>query len=226
MKLSVIIPVFNEEKYICEIVKKILKVPIEKEIIIVDDYSKDNTRELLSKIKNEKVKIFYHKHNKGKAGAIKTAQKYITGDIVIIQDGDLEYEPMDYIKLVKPIIENRAKAVYGNRFYKGFVKGMTLKQRIGNFFMTFFINIFLRQKLNDMETCYKTIKSEYFKKIKIESKGFGIDPEITAKLIKMGIKIKEIPIHYYPRTYNEGKKINIKDAIRTFYTIIKYGVIN
>jgi len=226
MKLSIIIPVYNEKDYILEIIRRVKAVPIEKEIIIVDDMSKDGTREILKNIDDKGLKIFFHQKNLGKAGAIKTGQRFVTGDIVIIQDADLEYDPNDYLKLIKPIIEGKFSVCYGNRFSKDNKRKLTFIQFIGNMIMTTTTSFFLGQKLNDMETCYKTVKSEYFKKINIQSKGFGIDPELTIKLRKMGLSIKEIPINYYPRSYSEGKKIRLKDALRTFYSILKFGFFN
>lgn len=226
MKLSVIIPVYNEKDYILKIIEKVKNLPIEKEIIVVDDMSTDGTREILKNIKDDLVKVKFHDKNLGKAGAIKTGQQYVTGDVVVIQDADLEYDPNDLLKLIKPIIDGKSIACYGNRFTQENIKKLTFIQFLGNMIMTLSTSFFLGQRIEDMETCYKMVRSDYFKKIEITSKGFGIDPEITMKLKRMGIKIKEIPINYYPRSYKEGKKIRIKDAIRTFYTIIKIGFFN
>ncbi|HAF07410.1 MAG: glycosyltransferase family 2 protein [bacterium] len=226
MKLSVIIPVYNEKDYILKIIEKVKSVPLEKEIIVVDDMSKDGTREILKNLNDKDIIVKFHDKNIGKAGAIRTGQKYITGDIVVIQDADLEYDPFDYIKLVKPIVEGKYVACYGNRFSKENLKKMTFFQFMGNMVMTLSTSFFLGQKINDMETCYKVVRSDYFKKIDIRSKGFGIDPEITMKLKMMGVRIKEIPINYHPRSYKEGKKMRLKDAMRTFYTILKIGLFN
>lgn len=226
MKLSVIIPVYNERDYILKIIEKVKNVPIEKEIIVVDDMSTDGTREILRNFKDDSIKIKFHDKNIGKAGAIKTGQKFITGDVVVIQDADLEYDPNDFLNLIKPIVEGKSVACYGNRFTRENIKKLTFLQFFGNMVMTLSTSFFLGQRIEDMETCYKMVRSDYFKKIEITSKGFGIDPEITMKLKRMGVKIKEIPINYYPRSYKEGKKIRIKDAIRTFYTILKIGFLN
>ncbi|MEO0288297.1 MAG: glycosyltransferase family 2 protein [candidate division WOR-3 bacterium] len=226
MKLSVIIPVYNEKDYILKIIEKVKNVPLDKEIIVVDDMSTDGTREILKNLKDDSIKIKFHDKNVGKAGAIKTGQKFVTGDVVVIQDADLEYDPNDLVKLMKPIIEGKSIACYGNRFTEENIKKLTFLQFLGNMIMTFSTSFFIGQRIEDMETCYKMVRSDYFKRIEITSKGFGIDPEITMKLKRMGVKIKEIPINYYPRSYKEGKKIRIKDAIRTFYTILKIGFFN
>lgn len=226
MKLSVIIPAYNEKDYILKIIEKVSNVPIEKEIIVVDDMSSDGTREILKEFKKEGVKIIFHNKNIGKAGAIRSGAEFVSGDIVIIQDSDMEYDPDDYPALIKPIKEGKCAAVYGNRFSKENLKKMTLLQFFGNMFMTVSTSMIIGQRINDMETCYKTVRADYFKRINIVSKGFGIDPEITIKLVRMGVKIKEVPIKYYPRDYSQGKKIKLKDAVRTFYTIIKMGLLN
>ncbi|HAV92511.1 TPA: glycosyl transferase [candidate division WOR-3 bacterium] len=226
MKLSVIIPAYNEKEYILQLIEKVLAVKIDKEVIIVDDMSKDGTREILQKIKYDNVRVFFHTENKGKAGAIRTGAEHATGDIVIIQDADLEYDPEDYPILIKPIIEEKCDVVYGNRFSKENVGKLTLIQFLGNMVMTLSTSLIIGKRINDMETCYKTVRADYFKRINITSKGFGIDPEITIKLLKMKARLMEVPIRYYPRDYNHGKKIKPKDAIRTFYTIIKMGMID
>ena len=226
MKLSVIIPAYNEKDYISQIVEKVRNIKIEKEIIIVDDMSNDGTREILESMKYPDVKVIFHEKNKGKAGAIKTGAESLTGDIVIIQDADLEYEPEDYHTLIKPIEDGECDVVYGNRFSKENQKKLTVLQYIGNMVMTLTTSLFISKRINDMETCYKTVRADFFKKINIKSKGFGIEPEITIKLVRMKARFREIPIRYYPRDYNQGKKIKLKDAIRTFYTIIKIGIFN
>ena len=224
MKLSVIMPVYNEKEYINQIIAKVQASPVDKEIIIVDDCSNDGTADILKHIKADNIKILFHSRNKGKAGAIRTGQKHVTGDIVIIQDADMEYDPDDYSMLMRPIEQGRVSAVYGNRFHKGFVKGMNARQKLGNGVMTAMLNMVTGKRLKDMETCYKTVRSDIFSQIDIESKGFGIDPEITIKVLRKSGRILEMPIRYYPRTYNQGKKIGYRDAVRTMYTIFKYGV--
>lgn len=222
-KLSIVIPCYNESENIVTIVNKVLEVPIaNKEIIIVDDKSTDGTREILeTEIKPLVSKIIYHKKNGGKGQALKTGFAHATGDIVIIQDADLEYDPMEYGKVIEPILKREAKVVYGSRFLNRKAKGY-LSNRIANKFLTMLSNLFTRQKLTDMETCYKAFRREVIQSIDIEEKRFGFEPEITAKVSKKRIRIKEVPISYYPRTLEEGKKIGIKDGIRAIYCIWKY----
>jgi glycosyltransferase involved in cell wall biosynthesis len=196
---------------------------IEKEIIIVDDCSSDNTRKILKKKINKKVdKIIYHEHNQGKGAALRTGIKEATGDVVIIQDADFEYDPNDYLKVVTPIFENKAEVVYGSRFLNKKFKGYK-KNIIANKFLTFLSNLFSHQKITDMETCYKAFKREVIQSITIEENRFGFEPEITAKIANKKIKIHEVEISYNPRTHADGKKINYKDGLRAIYCIIKYG---
>ncbi len=226
MKLSIIIPVYNEEKFIQDIIERVKNSntgKIKKEIIIVDDCSFDNTRKILKKKINKKVdKIIYHEHNQGKGAALRTGIKEATGDVVIIQDADFEYDPNDYLKVVTPIFENKAEVVYGSRFLNKKFKGYK-KNIIANKFLTFLSNLFSHQKITDMETCYKAFKREVIQSITIEENRFGFEPEITAKIANKKIKIHEVEISYNPRTHKDGKKINYKDGLRAIYCIIKYG---
>ena len=226
MKLSIIIPVYNEEKFIQDIIERVKNSntgKIKKEIIIVDDCSFDNTRKILKKKINKKVdKIIYHEHNQGKGAALRTGIKEATGDVVIIQDADFEYDPNDYLKVVTPIFENKAEVVYGSRFLNKKFKGYK-KNIIANKFLTFLSNLFSHQKITDMETCYKAFKREVIQSITIEENRFGFEPEITAKIANKKIKIHEVEISYNPRTHEDGKKINYKDGLRAIYCIIKYG---
>lgn len=226
MKLSIIIPVYNEEKFIQDIIERVKNSntgKIKKEIIIVDDCSSDNTRKILKKKINKKVdKIIYHEHNQGKGAALRTGIKEATGDVVIIQDADFEYDPNDYLKVVTPIFENKAEVVYGSRFLNKKFKGYK-KNIIANKFLTFLSNLFSHQKITDMETCYKAFKREIIQSITIEENRFGFEPEITAKIANKKIKIHEVEISYNPRTHEDGKKINYKDGLRAIYCIIKYG---
>lgn len=226
MKLSIIIPVYNEEKFIQDIIERVKNSntgKIKKEIIIVDDCSSDNTRKILKKKINKKVdKIIYHEHNQGKGAALRTGIKEATGDVVIIQDADFEYDPNDYLKVVTPIFENKAEVVYGSRFLNKKFKGYK-KNIIANKFLTFLSNLFSHQKITDMETCYKAFKREIIQSITIEENRFGFEPEITAKIANKKIKIHEVEISYNPRTHEDGKKINYRDGLRAIYCIIKYG---
>lgn len=222
-KLSIIIPCYNEENNIQAIVEKVLQSPVEnKEIIIVDDCSTDNSRQVLKdKIEPLVSRIIYHEQNGGKGAALRTGFQAATGDVVIIQDADLEYDPMEYPRVVEPIFAGKARVVYGSRFLNQRRKGY-LANRMANLALTKFSNIFTHQKLTDMETCYKAFKREIIQSIDIEENRFGFEPEITAKISKKRIRIHEVPISYYPRTTSEGKKIGFKDGLRALYVIWKY----
>ena len=222
-KLSIVIPCYNEENSILNIVQKVLDSPIKnKEIIIVDDCSKDGTRKVLEEqVKPLVSRIIYHKKNTGKGGALRTGFKAATGDVVIIQDADMEYDPMEYPLVVNPIFEGKARVVYGSRFLRQKRKGY-YANRLANWVLTKFSNIFTHEKLTDMETCYKAFKREIIQSVDIVENRFGFEPEITAKIAKMGIRIQEVPISYYPRTNEEGKKIGFRDGIRALYVIWRY----
>jgi len=227
MKLSVIIPVFNEVKTISEIINKVKKVNlknIKKEIIVVDDFSTDGTKEILSKLDGKGIKTLFHQKNRGKGAAIRTALKHVTGDIILIQDADLEYDPEEYEKLLKPIIENRTKVVYGSRLeaIRKNLKKMYKIHYFGNVFLTLMTNIVYGEKITDMETGYKVFRKEVIKDMKLRAKRFDFEPEITAKIIKRGYKIIEVPINFYGRKFKEGKKITWKDGIKALYYLIKY----
>lgn len=222
-KLSIVIPCYNEENNIVAIVEKVLQSPIEnKEIIIVDDCSTDNTRDILKeKIEPLVSQIIYQGKNGGKGAALRTGFQAATGDVVIIQDADLEYDPMEYPKVVMPIFEEKAKVIYGSRFLGQKRKGY-FANRMANLVLTMFSNLFTHQKLTDMETCYKAFKREVIQSIDINENRFGFEPEITAKISKKRIRIHEVTISYYPRTNKEGKKIGFKDGLRALYVIWKY----
>jgi len=227
MKLSVIIPVYNEINTIKIVIKNIERVPIDKEIILVDDFSTDGTRECLNKFEDAKnnVRVFYHNKNLGKGAALKTALKQVSGDYAIIQDGDLEYEPQDYLILTSYAEKNNADVVYGSRFYNTW-RTTSLWHYMVNKFLTLFANILYSIDLTDMETCYKLIKTDIFKSLNLKSQRFEIEPEITAKLIKKGYKIFEVPISYKGRSYHEGKKIGWLDGLMTIWTLIKLRCIS
>lgn len=221
--LSIVIPCYNEEGNIKALVNKVLEAPIKnKEIIIVDDCSKDGTRSVLeNEIKPLVSKILYHEVNQGKGAALRTGFQAATGDAVIIQDADLEYDPNDYPKVVTPIFEGNAKVVYGSRFLRQKRKGY-LANRIANWVLTAFSNLFTHQKITDMETCYKAFRRDIIQSIDIAENRFGFEPEITAKISKKKIRIHEVPISYYPRSNSEGKKIGFKDGLRALYVIWRY----
>ncbi len=221
-KLSIIIPCYNEKDNIVNIVKKVNAVPCyEKEIIVVDDYSTDGTREILEEqVKPLVSKILYHEVNKGKGAALRTGFAHATGEAVIIQDADNEYDPMEIPSVVQPIFDGKYPVVYGSRFLNGKREGY-LANRLANAFLTFLSNLFTGQKLTDMETCYKAFKREIIQGIEIVEDRFGFEPEITAKISRT-IKIHEVPISYNPRTTEEGKKIGLSDGLRALYCIAKY----
>ncbi len=227
MKLSIIIPVYNEEKTIKKIIEKVQKVnlgKIKKELIMINDASKDNTSKIIKSLikKYKNITFIEHKINQGKGAAIRTGLKYFTGEIIIIQDGDLEYNPEDYKRLIKPILENKTKVVYGSRFL-GEIKGFkSFTHFIGNWGLSFITMMLYLRKITDMETGYKTMTKEVVNSLNLKSKRFDFEPEVTAKIIKKGYKIVEIPIVYDSRSFKEGKKITVKDGFIALYYLLKY----
>ena len=227
MKVSIIIPCYNEHKTIVQIVNKILnQTKIEKEIIIIDDCSTDGTKEILQKNINSKVdKIIYNEKNFGKGFCIKKGVEISSGQIILIQDADLEYDPSDYNKILKPIFEGNADVVYGSRFVGSEEKRVLFYwHSVGNYLLTTLSNIFSNLNLTDMENCYKAFKSDLIKSINLEEERFGFEPEITAKIAKKKIRIFEVGIKYFGRTYSEGKKITWRDGFSALRCIIKYNL--
>ena len=228
MKLSILIPCFNERKTIKEILSRVEACPHQpKEIIVIDDYSTDGTREILSKRPSrDSERIIFHEKNEGKGAALRTGIAAATGDVIIIQDSDLEYDPSEIPRIIAPIIAGRADVVYGSRFIGSEAhRVLFFWHRIGNGFLTFMSNILADLNFTDMETGYKAFRAEIIKSVKLEESRFGFDPEITAKIAKLpNVRIYEVGISYYGRTYAEGKKIGWKDGFRALYCIIKYNI--
>ncbi len=230
MKLSVVMPVYNEVSTIKKIIEKVKSIKIPKDIVIVDDFSTDGTKEYLKKLKDKEIRVFFHKKNYGKSHGVRVGIKESKGDIILIQDADLEYDPEDYYKLVKPIEQGKTKVVYGTRFPKRKRHPSLLHpyQNLSNPFylankiLTTIANILYNTNLTDEPTCYKVFDSKVLKSINLKSERFEFCPEVTAKIRKKGYKIYEVPISYYPRTVEEGKKINWKDGIEAIWTLIKY----
>jgi glycosyltransferase involved in cell wall biosynthesis len=241
MKLSIVIPAYNEEETIKQLIELVKKVDLEKygvkkEILVIDDGSRDKTIEIVEKIKG--VKLIVREKNGGKGAAVKTGIKQATGDLIIIQDADLEYDPEDYYKCIKPIMDGRTKVVYGSRFLSqkqkkkniGFLKRKHEQAYnmayMGGRFLTFLANVLYNADITDEATCYKTFDARFIKSMKIKGNKFEWEPEILAKIRKRGIKIIEVPISYKPRTFEEGKKINWKDGVQAIWTLFKYRFVD
>lgn len=227
MKVSIVIPCFNEAETIENIVQAVLSVPLtNREIIIVDDSSTDGTKEILStKIKDLVDKIIFHESNQGKGAALRSGFANVTGDVVVIQDADLEYNPQEYPILLQPILDGKADVVYGSRFQGGQAhRVLYFWHYVGNQILTLLSNMFTNLNLTDMETGYKAFRIEILKQIKIEENHFGVEPELTAKFAKLGCRIYEVGISYNGRTYKEGKKINWKDGLQALWCILKYNL--
>lgn len=226
MKLSVLIPIYNECETILEIVKRVRATPFEKEIIAVDDGSTDGSRETLAQLQGQEgIQVLFHPENRGKGAALRTALAHATGDIVIIQDADLEYDPRDYCHLIEPIVEGRAKVVYGSRFL-GPRMAMFFWHMVANKALTLMTNILYDTILSDMETGYKAFRVDVIRSIPLRSRRFDFEPEITAKVCKRGHRIFEVPISYFGREYREGKKIGARDALVAVWTLLKYRFVD
>ncbi len=229
MRLSIVIPVFNEKNTLAEIVKRAIcaEVNMAKEIILVDDFSTDGTRDLYEPIRRSfpdaDVRVLFHERNQGKGAALRTGFAEVTGDIVLIQDADLEYDPRDYPKLLAPILEGRADVVYGSRFSGGEPhRVLYFWHMVGNKFLTLLSNAFTNLNLTDMETCYKVFRADVLKTIRIKSNRFGVEPELTAKIAKGKWRVYEVGISYAGRDYREGKKITWRDGVRAIFSIVRF----
>jgi glycosyltransferase involved in cell wall biosynthesis len=225
MKLSIVIPVYNEEATLAEIVRRVQAAPYDKELIVVDDASRDRSREILQDLVKDydNIRLFFHDRNQGKGAALRTGFSQVTGDVVLIQDADLEYNPVDYPELLKPIERGVADVVYGSRLIGGAPhRVLFFWHYVGNKAVTTLSNMFTNLNLTDMETCYKVFKAEILKNIKIKSDRFGVEPELTAKIARQRCRVYEVPISYDGRDYSEGKKITWKDGIAAIYYIIRF----
>ena len=229
MKASVVIPVYNELEYIDEIVRRTMASPIEKEIIIIDDYSTDGTRARLQELTrgapDGPLRVLFHEKNRGKGAALRTGFAAASGDIVIVQDADLEYDPSEYPKLIGPILEGKADVVYGSRFAGGEShRVLYFWHYVGNRFLTLLSNMLSNLNLTDMETCYKVFRREIIQQVKLAEDRFGFEPEVTARIAALKCRVYEVGISYSGRTYEEGKKIGWKDGFRTLWCILKYNL--
>lgn len=223
-KISIVIPAYNEEKTIAEIINRVKKIEIglDKEIIVVDDGSTDGTRGILKSLTDESLKVIFHEKNLGKAAALRTGFSKATGDIVLVQDADLEYDPRDYPRLLEPILDGRADVVYGSRFLGGPHRVLLFWHYVGNRFVTTLCNLCANLNLSDMETGFKVFRREVLERIRIKSNRFGFEPEITVKIGRLRYRVYEVPISYSARDYSEGKKIMWKDGLAAIFHILRF----
>jgi glycosyltransferase involved in cell wall biosynthesis len=225
VKLSVVMPIFNEERTLEEIVRRVLATKYEIDLVLVDDGSTDRSREIMKELEAEHdgIRCFYHERNQGKGAALSTGFKEVVGDVVVIQDADLEYDPQDYAILLYPIEEGHADVVYGSRFLGGrYVRVHLFWHYVGNRMLTLLSNMLTNLNLSDMETCYKAFRIDVARKLDIQSRSFAVEPEMTAKVARMGVRVYEVPIRYAGRDYSEGKKIGFKDAVLAVLAIIRW----
>ena len=229
MRLSIVIPVYNEAESLTEVLRRVWAVDVgmDKEIILVDDYSTDGTRDLYDEIKAEygadRLKVFFHERNRGKGAALRTGFAQVSGDIVLVQDADLEYDPADYPNLLRPIVEGKADVVYGSRFVGGEAHRVHLFwHMVGNRFLTLLSNMMTNLNLTDMETCYKVFRADVLSRIRIRSNRFDFEPEITAKVARNGFRVYEVGISYAGRSYEEGKKITWRDGLHALWSIFRF----
>ncbi len=221
-RISVVIPVYNEEETVLDVIERVRSTELVSEIVVVDDGSSDGTWNVLQGLNHPDVRVFRHEKNSGKGSALKTGFAHVTGDIVIIQDADLEYDPGEYPVLINPIVQGRADVVYGTRFAGGTHRVLFFWHYVGNRLLTLLSNMLTNLNLTDMETCYKVFRADVIRKIDIKSKRFGVEPELTAKVARMGCRIYEVPISYYGRDYLEGKKITWRDGLAAVWHILRF----
>lgn len=227
LRISVVIPVYNEREYILEIINRVKDVGLAEEIVIVDDCSTDGTGEVLAAVNDPLLRVYFHECNRGKGAALRTGFSKVSGDIVIVQDADLEYDPQEYPRLIKPILDGNADVVYGSRFAGGDAHRVVyFWHMLGNKFLTLLSNMFTNLNLTDMETCYKVMRREFLQRITLEEDRFGFEPEITAKLARLGARIYEVGISYHGRSYHEGKKVSWQDGFSALRCIVKYNLIH
>jgi glycosyltransferase involved in cell wall biosynthesis len=225
MKLSVVMPVYNEERTLEQIVGAVLATPYEIQLVLVNDASRDGSRQILDRLAKEhpQLEVYHHDVNRGKGAALATGFKYVKNDVVLIQDADLEYDPKEYPILLRPIEEGKADVVYGSRFLGGsYVRVHLFWHYVGNRMLTLVSNMFTNLNLTDMETCYKVMKLDIAKRLDIQSRTFAVEPEMTAKIAKMRVRVYEVPISYSGRDYEEGKKIGLKDAFIAVWAIVRW----
>ncbi len=226
--LSIVIPVYNEVDTFLNLLSQVRSLPIEKQIVIVDDHSTDGTTDILREIEHlPDVHVLFKPHNEGKGAALRSGFRHATGDVIVVQDADLEYDPRDILPLLQPIIEDTADVVYGSRFLeKGRAVGSNWVHRMGNGFLTFASNLTTGLRLTDMETCYKVFRNRHIKQIEIRQNRFGFEPEITAKVARRGWRVREMPVNYKARSWADGKKIGFRDLVSALFCIARYGLMD
>ena len=227
VKLSIVIPVYNEERTLAELIRRVLAAPYEKELIVVDDCSSDGSARILSELaaRHPEMRVERHAKNQGKGAALATGLRTFTGEVVLIQDADLEYDPADYPALLRPLEEGHADVVYGSRFLGGpFGRVHLYHHYLGNRLLTTLSNLFTNLNLTDMETCYKVFKADVARRLDLRSRSFAVEPEITAKIARMGVRVYEVPIRYAGRDYAAGKKIRPRDGLKAVWAIVRWGL--
>lgn len=226
IRLSIVMPAYNEARTLRVIVERVLARPEPAELVIVDDCSTDGTRDVMRELaaSDPRIRLVFHERNMGKGAALHSGFAAVTGNVVLVQDADLEYDPDDYPRLLSPIRKGVADAVFGNRFGGSEARVLFFWHSVGNRLLTTLSNMFTNLNLSDMEVCYKAFRKEILDAIELKENRFGFEPEVTAKVARLGVRIYEVPVSYYGRTYAEGKKIGLKDAFRAFWVILKYGI--